>query len=143
MVQGVGPGTGGIRSLIQLIDEHPGAVNLDLMRFGHRLRDLDDPGSGLILGDVLDMVEHADPSSAVYRATVSEPEWDLPAHLLAALFDRAQMDAWAQGGGKGPKPKPLPRPGVTDKATKKYETRKPSTIAEIDMVLSAKIRAKT
>lgn len=126
--------------LVGLVDEHPRALNYDLMRVGHRLRDLYDDGSGLTLGDLLDLVVHADTTSAVYRALNPEWEWDLTNQLLAYMIDHHQMVAWSEGGRKGPKPRPIPRPGVTEKDEKKYQTAKRSSREEIDAYLALRMK---
>lgn len=114
------------------------------MKYGYRLRDLDDPESGLTLGDVIDIVEHADTSMAIYRATNKDHEWDLSSQLLASLFDFHQMRAWSEGDRKsrGPKPKPIPRPGVggDDRETKTHKVEKTSTVTEIDQWLASRSR---
>lgn len=128
--------------LVGLVNEHPRALNYDLMRVGHRLRDLDDSGSGLTLGDLLDLVSYADPSMALYRVLNPEWEWDLTNQLLAFLIDHHQMQAWAEGGKKGPKPKPIPRPGVSEKEEKRYKAAKKSTRAEVDAYLASRVKPK-
>ena len=128
--------------LVGLVNEHPRALNYDLMRVGHRLRDLDDSGSGLTLGDLLDLVSYADPSMALYRVLNPEWEWDLTNQLLAFLIDHHQMQAWAESGKKGPKPKPIPRPGVSEKEEKRYKAAKKSTRAEVDAYLASRVKPK-
>ena len=126
--------------LVELATEHPRALNHDLMRVGHRLRDLEDVRSGLTLGDLLDLVAYSDPSSAVYRALNPDWEWDLTNQLLAFLIDHHQMVAWSEGGRKGPKPRPIPRPGVTEKDEKKYQAAKRSTREEVDAYLALRMK---
>lgn len=126
--------------LVMLAREHPRALNYDLMRVGHRLRDLDDPRAGLTIGDLLDMASFADPTMAIYRVLNPEWEWDLTNQLLAFLIDHQQMQAWGEGGRKGPKPKPIPRPGVSEKDEKKYRTSKRSTREEIDAYLASRVK---
>lgn len=128
--------------LVGLVDEHPRALNYDLMRVGHRLRDLYDDGSGLTLGDLLDLVSFADPSMALYRVLNPEWEWDLTNQLLAFMIDHQQMQAWGEGGKKGPKPKPIPRPGVSEKEEKRYRAAKQSTRAEVDAYLASRVKPK-
>ncbi|MGP5098400.1 hypothetical protein ACTXJ1_10310 [Brachybacterium alimentarium] len=128
--------------LVMLAEEHPRALNHDLIRVGHRVRDLDDPESGLLIADLLDLVAYADPSSAIYRALNPDWEWDLGNQLMAYLIDFQQMQAWAEGGKKGPRPKPIPRPGVSEKNETKYTTRKKSTRAEIDAYLASRVKPK-
>lgn len=118
--------------LVSLADEHPHALNADLLRIGCRLRDLDDPEADLRISDLLDFVEHATPEYAVFRVLNPDWEWSLTNHLLASLFDFHQQKAWSEGGRKGPKPKPVPRPGVSERVEKKYTVRKASTRSEID-----------
>lgn len=128
--------------LVVLAEEHPRALNYDLMSIGHRLRDLDDPGAGLALGDLLDLASYADPSMAIYRVLNPDWEWDLTNQLLAFLIDHHQGQAWAEGGKKGPRPKPIPRPGATEKDEKRYRTAKRSTRAEIDAYLASRVKPK-
>ena len=128
--------------LVVLAEEHPRALNYDLMKVGHRFRDLEDPGAGLTLGDLLDLASFADPTMAIYRVLNPEWEWDLTNQLLAYLIDHEQMKAWADGGRKGPRPKPIPRPGVADKEQKKYKTVKASTVGEIDAYLASRVKPK-
>ena len=115
-------------------------MNYDLMRVGHRLRDLDDPGARLTMGDLLDLALYADPSMAIYRVLNPDWEWDLTNQLLAYLIDHEQMVAWAEGGRKGPKPKPIPRPGVSEKEEKRYRAAKQSTRAEVDAYLASRVK---
>lgn len=110
------------------------------MRIGQRLRWLDDPGQDFNLGDLLDLVEHADPSMAIYRVLNPDYQWGLPEQLLAALFDRAQMDAWGQGGGKGPRPKQIPRPGVTEKQQRQWKPKRKMSITDMDAWLKTRQR---
>ena len=126
--------------LVVLAREHPRALNYDLMRVGHRLRDLDDPGARLTMGDLLDLALYADPSMAIYRVLNPDWEWDLTNQLLAYLIDHEQMVAWAEGGRKGPKPKPIPRPGVSEKEEKRYRAAKQSTRAEVDAYLASRVK---
>lgn len=128
--------------LVELAREHPRALNYDLMGVGHRIRDLEDPSSGLTLGDLLDLVSYASPSMAIYRVLNPDWEWDLTNQLLAYLIDHQQMQAWGEGGRKGPKPKPIPRPGVSEKEEKKYQTAKRSTREEIDAYLASRVKPK-
>ena len=128
--------------LVMLAQEHPRALNNDLMRVGHRFDDLDDPDSGLTIGDMLDMVEYSDSSMAIYRVLNPDWEWTLGNQLLAFLIDHHQMMAWAEGGRKGPKPKPIPRPGVAEKEETRYTTKKRSTIAEVDAYLASRVKPK-
>lgn len=128
--------------LVGLAREHPRALNYDLMGVGHRFRDLDDVHSDLSLGDLLDLVSYADPTMAIYRVLNPEWEWDLTNQLLAFLIDHHQLQAWAEGGRKGPKPKPIPRPGVAEKDETRYRTTKRSTRAEIDAYLASRVKPK-
>ena len=128
--------------LVVLAREHPRALNYDLMGVGHRLRDLDDPRSGIDISDLLDLVAYADPSMAIYRVLNPDWEWDLGNQLMAYLIDFQQMQAWAEGGKKGPKPRPIPRPGVSEKSEKKYTTRRKSSRAEIDAYLASRVKPK-
>lgn len=128
--------------LVGLAREHPRALNNDLLRIGHRFEDLDDPDSGLTIGDLLDLVEFSDNSMAIYRVLNPDWEWGLGNQLLAFLIDHHQMMAWVEGGKKGPRPKPIPRPGVSDKEEKRYATKRKSTRAEVDAYLASRVKPK-
>lgn len=93
-------------------------MNADLLKIGMRLRWLDDPDQDFYVCDLLDFVENADESYAIYRALNPDWRWGLPEQLAAGHLDFIAMQAWAEGGRKGPKPKPIPRPGVVEKSTK-------------------------
>src|SRR5699024_12239735 len=86
--------------LVGLVNEHPRALNHDLMGVGHRLRDLDDARAGLTLGDLLDLVRYADTSMAIYRVLNPDWEWDLTNQLLAYLIDHEQMRSEERRVGK-------------------------------------------
>lgn len=112
------------------------------MKIGLRLRWLDEPGRDFHLGDLLDFVEHADASSAIYRALHRDAtDWGLAEQLLAGIFDRAQMDAWINGGGKGPKPKQIPRPGVTEREQRRVKPKRGMSITDMDAWLAKRQRS--
>ena len=112
------------------------------MRVGHRLRDLDSIDSGITIGDLLDFVEFADASMAVYRIVNPDWEWTLTNQMLAAQIDFMREKAWAEGGKKGRRPKPIPRPGVSEKTEKQYRSAQASTIEEMDAWLASRVRPK-
>lgn len=99
-----------MRSLVDLIDEHRGAIEYDWRRLG---TSVDELGEGLSWGEGLRLVKRlaTDPASHLGAALAG---WDYPAsrEAIAAwdLFDLTHQIAWVQGGKKGPRPKPYPRP---------------------------------
>ena len=129
--------------LVMLAEEHPRALNHDLIRVGHRVRDLDDPESGLVIADLLDLVAYADTSSAIYRALNPDWEWDLGNQLMAYLIDFQQMQAWAEGGKSRGLVLSRFRVLASRRRTEtKYTTRKKSTRAEIDAYLASRVKPK-
>ena len=102
------------------------------MGLGLRLRDVWDEDVDLTLMDLLDLVEHATPDMAIYRAINTDHEWTLANQLQALLIDFHQQKAWVEGGKKGSRPKPIPRPGVSGKSEKKYTVNRTSTVTEMD-----------
>ena len=130
---------GEIGSLIWLVRNHPDALNADLLRFGLRLRWLDDPGQDFTLGDALDVVEWATPDMAIFRALYpEEATWTLTNQLLASLLEFAQQKTWVEGGKKGPRPKPIPRPGVTEKSARKLTSEKTLSVTDMDAWLNSR-----
>lgn len=81
-------------ALVDLVDEHPGALNYDLMRCGVRLRDW--PDNGVTWGDLLDVVEQAQPDSATYKAL--NPEWvqTVDTDLLRSMETSLRWLVWAK-----------------------------------------------
>ena len=106
---------GGIFGLCELIDQHAGAVEYDLIRHGLRLRDL---GDGLSWRDLLVIVQNQPPNQSALVA-VMDPEnapWQsLEPHLLAEAVDMLHLLVWAKtkdaSKGRG-RPKPIERPGT-------------------------------
>lgn len=117
---------GGIRSLRELIVEHPEAVEYDLICLGLRLDWLG--SERLSWRDLLVVVNQSRRGSALYRALhPKEAEWGLGEHLLALNLDRLRDANWQRGGGVGPQPEPTERPGVDAQ-----ETRHGSSAVSID-----------
>jgi hypothetical protein len=96
------------------------------MKVGMRLRWLDDEDRDFYLSDLLDFVENADETYAIYRALNPDWRWDLPSQLAAAHLDFIAMKAWVEGGKKGSRPKPIPRPGVVEQYTRNVVDQKRS-----------------
>ena len=110
------------------------------MSLGYRLRDVWDEDVDLTIGDLIDVVEHATPDMAIYRASDPDHEWDLANQLQALLIDFHQQKAWVEGGKRGQRPKPIPRPGVSEKSEKKYTVKQTSTVTEMDEWLASRRR---
>lgn len=110
-------------------------MNAELIRYGHRLRDLDDPlETNLWVTDVIDIVMYAPEDSPVTRALNPEHEWTLGRDLQAATLDYLVLSDWAKGGKRGPKPKPIDRPSVRKESythTRTY-TGTPTSIVDMD-----------
>lgn len=95
---------GGIKGLLQFLQEHGEAVNADLLDRGYTVRDI---GSRLGWGDLRSLITYARHDSAIYRSLHPKSWWYTPElsrldrieYLLAAAN-------WQRGGGKGEKPKP-------------------------------------
>lgn len=123
---------GGIFYLVDLIDEHPEAVEYDLITHGLRLRDLGT--DKLMWRDLLVIVQMQPRSSALTR--VKEPEaaeWGLVEHLLAEIADMSHIRVWQSGRQrKSDQPKPIPRPGVesTQKTVHKHDVMAVSDMAD-------------
>lgn len=100
---------GGIRGLVELIDEHFEAVEADLLDRGWRLAEV---GLTFSWRDLLIMIRRlqADPATATARSIHGE-HWKVTDQLLAAIVDLLQNANWQrQGKPHAPKPKPLQRP---------------------------------
>lgn len=80
--------------LVGVVDEHPGALNYDLMRCGSRLRDW--PYNGVTWGDLLSLVQYAQPDSATFKAL--NPQWqqDVDTDLLRSIEVSARWLVWAK-----------------------------------------------
>lgn len=113
------------------------------MAVGARLRDLDDPDADLLITDVIDLVEHAPQSSALFRKLYPEDSaWSLTDHLLASMFDYERNKTWVQGNKRGPRPKQIQRPGVVKKDTEVKTVSQPSTMSEMAEWLASRRASK-
>ena len=103
---------GGIGGLVQLLNEHGGAVNYDLIsKAGVTIDDIGE--SWFTWRDFRDFVNNLPPTgdSALYRARYPKSWWWHPAFdFLAAILNTLQWANWQRGGGRGDKPKPIKRP---------------------------------
>lgn len=114
---GVGCDAGGILGLLELHDEHPEAIDYDLIHLGLRWRHVGT--RRLPWNDLLAIVQGAQPGSAIYRALSPDGAgWTHTDYLLADVSDGiARLEyvlrAVNSPKGKRPKPpKPMKRPGV-------------------------------
>lgn len=84
-----------MRSLVDIVDEHPLAINHDLMRCGARLRQW--PEGGVSWFDLVSLIEHAQPDSAIYKAL--NPRWaqTVETDLLRSMEARLRWLQWAKG----------------------------------------------
>jgi hypothetical protein len=98
--------------VLQLLEEHGGAIEADLLRSGLRMGMLFT--GELTLRELIVLVNHPNRDSAYARAALGaeEVEWSLTNHLLAGVADRLSGGNWQRSGGKGPRPMPIRRPGV-------------------------------
>lgn len=118
MAGGLEGHAGGILGLDQLLDEHGGAVEYDLIALGLRLDDLGT--ERLTWRDLWVIVQHSPRESAIARAVgAEEAVWSLTDHLLATVIDVLNIANWQRENagrprGKSPtrRPKRIPRPGV-------------------------------
>ncbi|MGO2634433.1 MAG: hypothetical protein ACTH9H_11860 [Galactobacter sp.] len=102
------------------------------MKVGLRLRWIYEPDQDFTLFDLLDFVEHADTTTAIYRVLHPDFEWGLTEQLLAGALDFDVLKSWAEGGKKGQKPKPIPRPGVTDTETRAIKSKMTMSVTDMD-----------
>lgn len=105
---------GGIRSLRQLLDEFPEAVEYDLIALGLRLRDLGT--ERLTWRDLKVIVTRMPPHKSALQMEKSphDSPWGLREHLLAELVDVQHLALWAKtkdGSKNRNRPKPIERPG--------------------------------
>lgn len=108
---------GGIRGLLELIDEHEEAIRYDLLKLGLRLEHVGSKRFTWL--DFKTVVANCDPTGALARAIVGDAAgWTLTDHLLASVVDVGQVANWQRGGGKGQRPKPIKRPD--SKGDQKY-----------------------
>lgn len=103
-------GRGGILGLLELDRDVWEAIEYEAVRGGRSLRDLN-------WREIKVLVRHAEPGSAIFRATFGEQAtWSVTDHLLASLVDLTNIQVW-MGSKDGQKnrnrPKPVARP--TDK----------------------------
>lgn len=103
-----------VLSLCAFLDENEDAVRRDLLDKGWRL-DRVGMADGLSWRDLIAFVREAPQGSAIFRASVDNPEdapWTLEAQLLATIADGVRILAWQNSGGKRwDRPKPIERPG--------------------------------
>lgn len=80
--------------LVGIVDEHPHALNYDLMRCGARLRDW--PYNGVSWGDLLTLVTHAQPDGATFKAL--NPRWqqNTDTDLLRSVDVSLRWLVWAK-----------------------------------------------
>jgi hypothetical protein len=86
------------------------AIEYEAVRGGRSLADLS-------WREIKVLVRHAEPGSAIFRATFGEQAtWSVTDHLLAALYDLTNLMVWMKskdGQKNRNRPKPISRP--TDK----------------------------
>lgn len=140
MVHRLGHHAGGIRGLCQLVDEHGGALEYDLMtRAGMTL---DDVPARVTWPALRSFVTHLGPDSALYAEQNPDgAAWWQPwgrAAILADIYDA--IAAFATGyatanRGRGPKPKPpkpYPRPWRTAQDNGRQVGRGAVPVSEFD-----------
>lgn len=117
-----GADRGGIASLAELIAEHGGAIEYDLLTKTRYT--IEDVGGALSWGAFLSFIDHLPPDSALARETVEGAAWydgRLVAPLLADIWDALETLSYmyatrnTKKGKHIPRPKPYPRPWVEDK----------------------------
>ena len=104
---------GGILSLAALIDEHPQAIQADLIDRGLRLRRLGT--DELTWQDLAAIIACLPPESALGRALNPDWMWGLPEMLAADIADSQRWLVWSKtvdAQRKRNRPQPIPRPGV-------------------------------
>lgn len=136
MAEGLGRGPGGIRGLVQLIEEHGESVEYDLIRHGLRLAQLET--GELSWRDLWVIVRHMPPhESALWRVmNPDDAPWNMDTFLQAEMVDTLRLLVWqkTKDGQKGRgRPKPIPRPGHRPK---KFGGGGGMSLAEADAWLS-------
>ena len=100
--------SGGIRSLGELIQQHPGELRHLLVTNGLRWRD---HGRTWDWADLAVLVRFAPREAPIHARLSTQEEWTRTEHMLADLFDAIRLLTFVQQRGHGTKPKPYPRPG--------------------------------
>lgn len=132
---------GGICGLLDLIEEHPGALEYDFRtRFPGLPNGLGDVPDRMGWGEAIRVLRilRADPSSMVAAAAEG---WSHPISREAlALLDLYDLTMAANSSGKGPKPKPHSgRPFDTSgKKTQQYGNTGGRSRAEVVAILNAR-----
>ena len=123
-----------VAQLLNLIDEHGGELEADLIDKGMRLRDF--PSERCNWRDLHVIVRHSNAESRVFG--VLEPDragWTKATMLLADIADSNNWLQWAKTKAAtegGEPPDRIPRPGVKPPERRKGSKVKPSTISTID-----------
>lgn len=127
MAEGCGGEYGGIRGLVDVLDdpEKRECIEADLIRAGMRLRWFHDPDNlDHSWRDLLVFIRHSPAWSAYYAAESGEESlWGVQEHLMANLVDLTNILVWfkTKDGQKGRnRPKPIPRPGVEEPGKRKH-----------------------
>jgi hypothetical protein len=129
----IGDICGGITGLLRLIDEHPGALQADLIALELRLRDC--PSPQFDWRDLSVIVRHSSPKSHVFAALhPSKAGWDATTILIGCAVDYLAILVWAktkdaQKGRNRPKSvmpwnNPTPRQGSKPKPAPLSEIRR-------------------
>lgn len=135
---------GGIASLADIVYEHGGALEYDLMCKAHMT--LDDLGGALSLRALRSFVMHLGYDSALWRETHEDAdEWapwldgTMVAPMLASLLDSLNMSRWeyalscaTKGHAKPRKPKPTKVPWRKDAPDEHRIGRDPIPIDDFD-----------
>lgn len=102
---------GGIRGLLELLDEHQEAVEYDLITLGLRLRDI---GPDFTWHDLAVITRNLPLDSALSRAHLGpDYQWTLANLLAAAEVDALRVANWQRSDAKkSDYPKPIQRPGI-------------------------------
>lgn len=104
-----------LASLAWLLREHREAVELELIRYGERLRWMGTPR--LSWRDVWVVCTNAAPKTPLAVALNPKMAWDVQDYLLAEIADSQRWLVWAKTTDAQKKrnmPKPIPRPGVSE-----------------------------
>lgn len=111
--------------LVDIIDEHKTAVEYDLIHCGLRLRDF--PDRGVTWGDLLALVEQAQPGTALFRAIREHPDRTLTVDFAREIEHTLRIVSYQIARALGGKPD-FPEPHYLPWHTREGAYEKPDAL---------------